>query len=213
MIDLTDRRKEYTQTGLDESALSPTPFGLFDAWLHIALESNLPEPYAMTLATATTDGAPSARIVLLRKVDERGFVFFTNYLSRKGGEICENPRCALLFYWPELERQVRIEGLIARVSPAESDEYHNHRPTKSRLAAAALVQSRVISGRAELETSFEALAQQYPKGDNPRPEHWGGYRLSPDYFEFWQGRTSRLHDRLFYRLGSVGIWETGRLAP
>jgi pyridoxamine 5'-phosphate oxidase len=213
MIDLTDRRKDYTQNGLEESALTKTPFELFDQWLRIALESNLPEPYAMTLATATPDGAASARIVLLRQADQRGMVFFTNYLSRKGREIRENPRGSLLFYWPELERQVRIEGLIARITPSESDDYHRLRPANSRIGAAASEQSEILPNRKALEDRVAELFAKYPDGEIPRPEHWGGYRLCPEYFEFWQGRTSRLHDRLFYQLGPGGIWETGRLAP
>jgi pyridoxamine 5'-phosphate oxidase len=213
MIDFSDRRKDYTQNGLEESGLTKTPFELFDQWLRIALESNLPEPYAMTLATATTDGAASARIVLLRQADQRGLVFFTNYLSRKGREICENPRGSLLFYWPELERQVRIEGLIARITPSESDDYHRLRPPNSRIGAAASEQSKILPNRKALEDRVAELFAKFPNGEIPRPEHWGGYRLCPEYFEFWQGRTSRLHDRLFYQLGPGGIWETGRLAP
>lgn len=212
MHDLTTLRKEYTQKGLDESELTPSPFTLFDQWLRLALESTLPEPYAMTLATATPQGSPSARIVLLRQFDKRGFVYFTNYESRKGRETLVNPQGALLFYWAELERQVRIEGKIETIDPAESDEYHNKRPPNSRLSAVASPQSEPIPNRQTLEARVEELTRQYPDGNIPRPPHWGGYRLVPSYFEFWQGRVSRLHDRLIYRLDGTA-WTTGRLAP
>lgn len=213
MHDLTALRKDYTQNGLDESALTPTPFELFDAWLRLALESKIPEPYAMTVATATPNGNPSLRILLLRQFDKKGFVFFTNYESRKGKELMVNPQASILFYWPELERQVRIEGLIERISPAESDDYHNKRPANSRLSAVASPQSEIISGRSVLEARVQELSSQYPEGNIPRPPHWGGYRLVPSYFEFWQGRVSRLHDRLFYKKDEDGNWKTGRLAP
>lgn len=213
MHDLTALRKEYTQYGLDESALTATPWELFDRWLRIALESKLPEPYAMTLATATPDGRPSARTVLLRQYDPRGLVYFTNYESRKGKESAANPHGALLFYWAELERQVRIEGRIEKTGARESDDYHNKRPLDSRLSAVASPQSEVIANREVIESLVKELAARYPDGKVPRPAHWGGYRLVPEYFEFWQGRTGRTHDRLFYRLGENGSWNTGRLAP
>jgi pyridoxamine 5'-phosphate oxidase len=165
----------------------------------------------MTLATATPDGRPSARIVLLRNFDARGLVFFTNYQSRKGLELETNPRGALVFYWPEVERQIRVEGIVGRVSPQESDDYHQKRPANSRLGSVASPQSSVIGGRDVLEDLVRALGERYPEGP-PRPPHWGGYRLEPAEFEFWQGRPSRLHDRLRFRL-SGGKWIRERLAP
>lgn len=213
MHDLTALRKEYTQDGLDESALTTTPIELFDAWLRIALENKIPEPYAMTLATATPDGRPSARTVLLRQYDPRGLVYFTNYESRKGKETAANPHGALLFFWAELERQVRIEGRIEKTSDAESDDYHFKRPVDSRLSAVASPQSEIIASREVIEARVKELAAKYPDGAVPRPDHWGGYRFVPEYFEFWQGRAGRTHDRLFYRLAKDGSWKTGRLAP
>lgn len=211
-MSLSDARKEYSLLSLDESDLDPDPIRQFQKWFHEATLCDIPEPNAMTLATATHDGRPSARIILLRGCDERGFAFFTNYQSRKGRELEANPHAALVFHWHDLERQVRIEGRVLRVPAEESDAYYESRPIGSRLGAWASPQSAVITDRAELEERCRALEQQYPDGLVPRPEHWGGYRLVPEVIEFWQGRPSRLHDRLRYtREGSS--WRIDRLGP
>jgi pyridoxamine 5'-phosphate oxidase len=210
-VDLMALRRDYRLFGLDESEAGDCPFSLFDTWLHAALEQQLPEPYAMTLATASADGVPSARVVLLRQFDANGLVFFTNYESRKGRDIESNPRASVVFFWPELERQVRFEGTVERISAGESDTYHLRRPPESRYGSAASPQSVVSANREVLERKVEELRRQFPEGV-PRPEHWGGYRLIPSVVEFWQGRPSRLHDRIqFTRNDSV--WQRERLAP
>jgi pyridoxamine 5'-phosphate oxidase len=204
-------RNEYRRATLDERAVDHDALRQFARWFDEAVAAQLPEPTAMTLATVAADGAPSARIVLLKALDPRGFVFFTNYYSRKGRELGGDPRAALLFYWIELERQVRIEGVIEKVSAAESDAYFATRPQLSRVAAWASPQSAPIIDRAFLEAEFAALQARY--GDQiPRPPHWGGYRLIPNALEFWQGRPSRLHDRILYRRAPEG-WTISRLAP
>jgi pyridoxamine 5'-phosphate oxidase len=185
---------------------------LFRVWLDQALAAGLHEPTAMTLATCTPDGRPSARIVLLKGFDERGFSFFSNYDSRKGRELTANPRAALVFYWGELERQVRVEGTVERVGEAESDAYHATRPRGSQLGAWTSWQSEVIAGRGILERRLEEIVARFGDGPVSRPPHWGGYRLVPDAIEFWQGRPSRLHDRLRYRLVN-GAWARERLSP
>lgn len=210
-LDLMAMRKDYSQRGLDESGAGNDPIALFDTWLRAALEQQLPEPYAMTLASASPDGAPSARILLLRQFDNQGLVFFTNYESRKGRELDLNPRASAVFFWPELERQVRFEGSVERISAAESDAYHLRRPPESRYGSAASPQSGVIASREDLARRVEELRRQYPSGV-PRPEHWGGYRLVPSVVEFWQGRPSRLHDRIRFRQ-QAGAWKRDRLAP
>ena len=196
---------------LDEADVAAEPYTQFQRWFDEALRAELSTPNAMTLATVAADGAPSARIVLLKGVDHGGFVFYTNYHSRKGRELAANPRAALVFHWTELEREVRIEGTVARVSAAESDEYFASRPLPSRHAAIASPQSEVIAGRAALESRFAAAAADHGEAA-PRPAHWGGYRLLPVAVEFWQGRPSRLHDRLQYTI-TGDRWSIRRLAP
>jgi pyridoxamine 5'-phosphate oxidase len=206
-------RREYMRLGLAEADLASDPIEQFRLWFGVALASNLPEPNAMTVATATPGGRPSARTVLLKGFDERGFVFYTNYRSRKGRELAANPQAALVFYWPELERQIRIEGQIERVSPEESDAYFHSRPQGSQLGAVVSQQSEVIPDRHVLEKRMQELTARYRDQNIPRPAHWGGYRLRPEVIEFWQGRPSRLHDRLRYRKYDDGRWIVERLSP
>jgi pyridoxamine 5'-phosphate oxidase len=198
---------------LSEADLDPNPFRQFQAWLDQAAAAGPREPNAMTLATATPDGRPSARMVLLRGLDERGFVFFTNYDSRKGEELAANPRAALVFYWGELDRQVRIEGTVEKTSEEESDAYFRGRPEGSRLGAWASRQSRILAGRHVLEAEMRELEACFPDGNIPRPPHWGGYRVRPESIEFWQGQPNRLHDRLRYVRRGDGGWHIERLSP
>ena len=213
MTSLAELRKNYSLGSLDVANINRNPFRQFDAWFQQAVDAQLPEPNTMTLATVDSRGRPSARIVLIKGVDERGFVFFTNYESRKGRELAANPYASLLFYWIELERQVRVEGRIVKTSPEESDTYYASRPLGSRIGAWASNQSQVIESRSQLETREREISLQY--GDQvPRPPHWGGYRLVPEAIEFWQGRPSRLHDRLLYtRSSENGDWQISRLSP
>ncbi|WP_321790677.1 pyridoxamine 5'-phosphate oxidase [Burkholderia pyrrocinia] len=214
MTTLADLRINYSRASLDEADAAHDPFVQFDRWFKEALAARLPEPNTMTLATVGADGRPSARIVLIKGVDERGFVFFTNYESRKGRDLAAHPQAALLFYWIELERQVRIEGRIEKTSAEESDRYFASRPLGSRIGAWASEQSAVIDSRATLEAREKAVSERY--GDTPpRPPHWGGYRLVPDSIEFWQGRPSRLHDRLLYTrdADTSPDWTISRLSP
>jgi len=212
MTSLADLRRDYSLAGLYEEDAGDDPFALFRRWFDQAMAAQLSEPNAMILATSTPDGKPSARAVLLKYLDERGFTFFTNYDSRKGEEMSANPHSSLVFLWHPLERQVRIEGTAERVSEAESDEYYRVRPVGSRLGAWASPQSAVIPDRAFLEQQHAELQAKYADGEIPRPPNWGGYRIVPQMIEFWQGRTSRLHDRIRYRkTGSV--WLRDRLAP
>ncbi|WP_175775763.1 pyridoxamine 5'-phosphate oxidase [Burkholderia anthina] len=214
MTTLADLRINYSRASLDEADAAPDPFAQFDRWFKEALAAKLPEPNTMTLATVGDDDRPSARIVLIKGVDERGFVFFTNYESRKGRELATHPQAALLFYWIELERQVRIEGRIEKTSADESDRYFASRPLGSRIGAWASEQSAVIDSRATLEAREQDVVERY--GENPpRPPHWGGYRVVPDAIEFWQGRPSRLHDRLLYTRDATAApgWTISRLSP
>lgn len=210
-MSVSDLRQSYDKGVLLEDEAAASPFDQFSLWFDQALAARVPEPNAMTLATVDADGQPSARIVLIKGYDERGFVFFTNYESRKGREIAANPRAALLFFWQPLERQVRIEGRMEFTSAEESDAYYASRPVGSRLGAWASEQSRPVT-REVLEAREREYRDRY--GDQPpRPSHWGGYRLMPTAFEFWQGRPSRLHDRLRYRPDGKSGWQIDRLAP
>lgn len=210
-MDLSQLRTDYKREALDEAHAAADPLRQFSRWWDEALASRLPEPNAMTLATADADGRPSARVVLLKEFDEAGFVFYTNYDSRKGHELAANPRAALLFFWPELERQVRIEGGVQKVEAAQSDAYFASRPLASRIGAWASPQSRPIPGKAWLLAQAAEMGLRH--GLNPkRPPHWGGYRVAPELYEFWQGRPSRLHDRLLYTRGADG-WRRERLSP
>jgi pyridoxamine 5'-phosphate oxidase len=211
-VDASNLRKEYTSAGLDKADVDHDPVVQFQVWFENAIDADLHEPNAMILATATTDGKPSARTVLLKGYDERGFVFYTNYEGRKAGELETNPECALLFYWGELERQVRVEGTVSRISEQESDEYFASRPRGSRLGAWASQQSQPVEDRSVLEERIKALETEYERREIPRPPFWGGYRVEPEEIEFWQGRESRLHDRLVYRRED-GAWRIERLQP
>jgi len=209
-----DLRREYARARLDEADVSHDPFVEFARWFAEAQDAQVPDANAMTLATATAHGEPSARIVLLKAFDERGFVFFTDYRSRKGAELEANPRAALVFYWAELDRQVRITGGVALTTREESERYFRSRPLGSRLGAWASHQSRVIPGRAALEADLREVEARFENGDVPLPAHWGGYRVVPDAIEFWQGRESRLHDRIRYvREGGGRGWRVERLSP
>jgi len=208
---LADERKSYERAALEEAAAAHDPLRQFQAWMDEAFAAKVPEPNAMTLATVGADGRPSTRIVLIKGYDARGIVWFTNYASRKGRELAVHPFAALQFHWVELERVVRIEGAVERVDDAESDAYFASRPLDSRIGAWASPQSEVIASRAVLAANAAKYAAKFLLNP-PRPPHWGGFRLQPDTWEFWQGRKSRLHDRLRYRL-EAGQWTRERLAP
>ncbi|MFJ2989241.1 pyridoxamine 5'-phosphate oxidase [Collimonas sp. NPDC087041] len=209
---IADLRIDYSQASLSEADTAADPITQFGRWFDEAMHAEVPEANAMSLATVGSNGRPSSRIVLIKQFDEHGFTWFTNYESRKGHDLEEHPHGALLFHWIALERQVRIEGRVEKVSDDESDAYFNSRPLRSRLGAIASAQSEIIASRELLETEYAKAEQKF--GDNPpRPKHWGGYRLSPDTVEFWQGRRSRLHDRILYTLDVNGGWLRQRLQP
>ena len=211
-VSIADIRKQYSQKPFLEKDLARDPITQFESWWNEAVSSAIDEVNAMTLATSSADGFPSARVVLLKGFDEAGFVFFTNYESFKAQQLAENPKACLVFFWKELERQVRITGLVEKISEAESDAYFNSRPLLSRIGANASPQSKVIPGREWLEEAFEHL-QTHQAENIARPGHWGGYRIKPVIIEFWQGRPNRLHDRLQYTLEENGSWKIERLAP
>ena len=211
-MDLSELRISYTKAGLNEADIFADPTLQFEKWMNEAIAAKLTEPNAMTLCTADGGGQPRARMVLLKSFDSRGLVFFTNYESRKSWEIEANPKVSLLFYWADIERQIRISGAAARVSGSESDEYFNSRPVGHQLGAWVSQQSSVIAGREVLEERLASVAERFAPGPVPRPPHWGGFRVVPHTFEFWQGRQNRLHDRLEYVLQD-GIWIVRRLAP
>jgi pyridoxamine 5'-phosphate oxidase len=210
---IADIRKDYKLRSFSESDALKDPFAQFEKWWKEALDADADEVNAMTLATASADGMPDARIVLLKGFDTKGFTFFTNYNSAKGAELMENPRASLVFFWKELERQVRVSGLVVMVTQAESDEYFNSRPEGSRIGAWASPQSQVIESREWLEDNEKKMRDQHQDGAIARPPHWGGYRVRPTRIEFWQGRPSRLHDRILYTLQTKGDWKIQRLAP
>lgn len=210
---MQDMRRDYTMAGLVETDLNPDPFVQFRSWFDDAQRAKGAEPNAMTLATADSGGNPSARTVLLKGVDERGFVFYTNYESDKGQQLAGNPRAELLFFWAELERQVRIHGMVTKVDLSESEAYFRSRPTGNQLGAMVSPQSKVIPDRAYLETKYAELEERFADTPVPMPDYWGGYRVVPETMEFWQGRVSRLHDRLRYRRIETGAWVVERLAP
>ena len=210
---LQNLRIEYSSSPINESEVDANPISFFGKWFDEAMAAEVLEPNAMTLATATRDGIPSARIVLLKGADKNGFSFYSNYLSRKGKELAKNPSACLVFFWPELERQVRIEGKILKLSKEESEAYFASRPFGSQLGAVVSPQSQVIANREVLDVAFTAFEQKFDGKKIPKPEHWGGYILQPIAIEFWQGRKSRLHDRVKYALMEKGKWKIERLAP
>jgi pyridoxamine 5'-phosphate oxidase len=213
MQPIADIRKEYAQKTLTEADVLPGAIQQFGIWWEEAVKSEIDEVNAMTLATASADGAPDARIVLLKGYDERGFVFFTNYRSSKGRQMAENPQACLVFFWKELERQVRITGSVEKIAGAESDTYFASRPAGSRIGAWSSPQSEVIASREIIETNIEKYSSQFADEPVPRPAHWGGYVVHPQAMEFWQGRPSRLHDRIRYTLQQDKTWQIERLAP
>jgi len=211
--ELQNLRQDYSAASLSETTININPIKQFDTWFNEAIEAKLPEPNAMTLATATHDGRPSARVVLLKGFDVNGFVFYTNYLSRKGKEITKNPLGAINFFWGELERQVRIEGTIEKLSKEESEKYFHSRPKLSKFGAVVSPQSQEIPNREILESKMTQLETEYADKDIPKPSFWGGYILKPRMIEFWQGRSNRLHDRILYKKIDNKNWKKVRLAP
>lgn len=213
MDSIANIRTEYTKDQLLETDIASDPIVQFNSWFQYAQEQNIPEPTAMTLATCSNEGVPSARIVLLKEVNQNGFVFFTNYNSQKGKELLENPRACLLFFWSSLERQIRITGLVQKVSKEESDAYFKSRPLGSQIGAITSPQSQVIESREWLEQKEKEITETATQENAQRPNHWGGYMVTPVAIEFWQGRPSRLHDRILYSLQENGSWKMERLAP
>ncbi|MET3980607.1 pyridoxamine 5'-phosphate oxidase [Mucilaginibacter sp. UYP25] len=211
--DIENLRQDYAAASLNETDVNADPIRQFDKWFNEAINYKVHEPNAMTLATATLDGRPSARIVLLKGFSDDGFKFYTNYLSRKGKEIAKNPLGALIFHWGDMERQIRIEGTIEKLDKNYSEKYFHTRPKLSQIGAAASPQSQEINGREELEQKMAALELEYADGDVPKPSYWGGYVLRPRLIEFWQGRRSRLHDRIVYKKTDNKNWKIVRLAP
>ncbi len=210
---LAELRQEYTWGALNKANVDPDPLKQFQHWLREAISAQLPEPNAMTLATADRTGRPYARVVLLKECDADGFVFFTNYRSDKGQQLAASPHAALVFLWLELERQIRVEGTVSKTSPAESEAYFRTRPRESRLGSLASRQSQVVASRQVLDERFRILDAQYPDNNIPIPHHWGGYRVRPEMLEFWQGRHGRMHDRLRYRRRADSGWLLERLEP
>lgn len=210
---MEEKQTTYSDSSLDESTIDRDPLVLFRSWLDEAIAAGIHLPEAMTLATATPEGKPSARLVLLKQADERGFVFYTNYNSRKAAELDANPQASLVFYWPQFERQVRVEGTVEKTSAAESDEYFKTRPRESQIGALASPQSQVIPSREYLQQQADELEEFYEGRDVNRPSHWGGYRLRAERIEFWKGRPSRLHDRIVYERQPDDSWTIKRLAP
>lgn len=206
-------RRDYTGGLLDESMVDPNPFRQFEKWFEEAVKAEIADPHAMVIATISQGRKPSARVVLLRGFEREGFVFYTNYRSHKGNDILQNPNVAAVFYWNELDRQVRIEGTVEKVDARNSDEYFHSRPRESQLAAWASNQSEVISDRAELDGLFKEYEKRFADQPVPRPENWGGFKIMPLSYEFWQGRPNRLHDRISYVPGKPGEWKIRRLAP
>ena len=210
---MTDKRNQITIDEIDEKTVDRDPLKLFQRWLDEAIAAGIHLPEAMTLATATPDGTPSARLILLKQADETGFVFYTNYNSPKACELDVNPQAALVFYWPQLERQLRVEGKVERTSADESDAYFKTRPRESQIGALASPQSEVIASRDALQQRADELEKVYEGREVERPAHWGGYRLAPERIEFWKGRPGRLHDRILYERQADGSWTIKRLAP
>ncbi len=211
--DIQNLRQDYRASTLMEQDVAANPVKQFEKWFEEALKAEIWEPNAMTLATATVNGMPSARIVLLKGFSEQGFAFYTNYLSRKGKELAKNPRAALIFNWGQLERQVRIEGTVEKLSKEQSEQYFHSRPIGSQLGALVSPQSQEISGREELESKWQQLEAEYQDKEIPKPTFWGGYIVKPQLVEFWQGRSSRLHDRILYKNAGKNNWKIVRLAP
>jgi pyridoxamine 5'-phosphate oxidase len=210
---MNEAKDQYNEDSIDEVSVDRDPLQLFQRWLDEAEATGMRLPEAMTLATSTPDGRPSARLVLLKGADERGFVFYTNYQSRKARDLDSNPHAALVFYWPQLERQVRVEGRVEKTSAEESDAYFKTRPRESQIGAVASPQSEVIASRAALQRKAEELERFYEGREVDRPDHWGGYRLRSEQIEFWKGRPGRLHDRISYERQPDGSWTITRLAP
>lgn len=212
-VNIADIRDGYEREGLTKKDMQGNPVAQFNGWMEEAVNAGLSQPNALTLATASKDGRPSARIVLLKEVSDDGFVFFTNYEGRKGEELKENPYAAMVFLWPSLSRQVRINGIVSRVDAAISDAYYATRPKGSQLGAWASPQSKVVENRQYLENALQEVERKFAEVDPPRPSHWGGYCLKPEVIEFWQGRPNRLHDRIRYSTDADGRWIIERLAP